>query len=479
MIRVLRMTTEFSVAQVPFTTLNTILGGRHYVCFPYGGKLAEVHSFSRSEFEQRKAYWRGHGVFHEHLDGVVIANPDLSVEDGSVYHEASGIKYHYSGLERRWINNKGVTVFFTLSLSTTYAYWTETTFDPRRNNVWSSHEVVRCETEFRNGRVMYRQSGQSGNYSTISRDCASVEEAEAVHRLQVSIGLTTMPPVKKWGSWWACETVKFPSLSNTDIEKMINKFIIPRIPIAAEDPTGFLVRECVKGQSRFSGNTLAYLSDLPDIGNTIRTALNLVQNFDDPKAYASMWLSYRFTDRLTISDTKDLHKAIKSELKRISSSSGRVTSRASTTIVAQTPYGEATVTHHARLVCDSDSHNDLCTKVKKLMDWDVWPTLENTWDRIPFSFVVDWFLDLGSILETIDAQIYTQYLRTCLFEHSIKTELSVDALPAPLHGDLVLTRYIRTGNRALPEFGILEGWDPGLPSLTNLVDGAALLIQSR
>lgn len=474
------MTTEFSVAQVYFSSLSTILGGQHYVCFPYGGKLAEVHSFEWNSFQQGEAYWRGHAVYHEHLDGVVLANPDLSIVDGStVQISSNGVVYHYSGLNRRWIDKYGRTVWCTLSLSPQLAYWTETVFDPKGKTVWSSHSGFRCQTEYRYGRVQYRTSSNTGNYATINQKAQTEEEAEAVHRLQVGVGTTAFPTWVSWGSWLSCSTVKFPSLSNQEIERLVSGIHIPDLSSVVEDPTGYLARECVKGQSRFSGNTLAYLSDLPDIGNTIRTALNLVQNFDDPKAYASMWLSYRFTDRLTISDTKEMHKAIKSELKRISSNSGRVTSRASTVVTAQTLYGEMTVVYRARLVCDSDSHNSLCTKVKKLMDWDVWPTLENTWDRIPFSFVVDWFADIGSILETIDAQIYTQYLRTCLFEQSAKTELSVATLPSPLHGDLTLTRYSRSGTNVLPEFGILEGWDPGLPSLTNLIDGAALLIQSR
>jgi hypothetical protein len=125
--------------------------------------------------------------------------------------------------------------------------------------------------------------------------------------------------------------------------------------------------------------------------------------------------------------------------------------------------------------------------IKKLMEWDVWPTLENTWDLLPFSFVVDWFLHVSTLLSNIDRLVYEQYLRVCFYERSDKFWISITPeyaasafgidparISCAIHGKVY---YRRVSER--PQLGILDGWSPTLPAPQNYVDSVALLVQSR
>lgn len=244
--------------------------------------------------------------------------------------------------------------------------------------------------------------------------------------------------------------------------------------------TGELTRECVQGQHSFDGNLLNWADKLTGWGGGIKAVLDVADNMSDPKAWASAWLSNRFGDRLEYNTSLDLLDAVWEKLLTVpipSKYSGFNVTRAS----LSTPYGGGQLTRRMRLVCSNDSVSSLMTAVKKFMDWDAWPTLENTFDLIPLSFVVDWFTNLSVILDNVDQMVYRQYLKCELCESSAKLEIPLQIRtdrPGTLYhfeGKIIL--YSRRGSSIIPEFGILEGWDPRLPSLTNIVDGASLLCQ--
>jgi hypothetical protein len=120
--------------------------------------------------------------------------------------------------------------------------------------------------------------------------------------------------------------------------------------------------------------------------------------------------------------------------------------------------------------------------IKKFYEWDAYPTLENAWDLVPFSFVVDWFINLGSILDNIDTMVYEQYLRVKLYERSDKITYKIRSdwfcrqTGYPYGVDLKLTSYERRKSNP-PDLGVLDDWSPSLPSPTNVVDLTALAIQ--
>lgn len=77
--------------------------------------------------------------------------------------------------------------------------------------------------------------------------------------------------------------------------------------------------------------------------------------------------------------------------------------------------------------------------IRQMFVLDVFPTLENVWDLIPFSFVVDWFVNVGDTLATIDFNTYTSVLKIkgVIRTTKITTNIPIGALIAPSTGGIV------------------------------------------
>jgi len=264
--------------------------------------------------------------------------------------------------------------------------------------------------------------------------------------------------------------------------------LIPRYRLP-DDYEKQLYAECVEGQNCFTSNGIAYASDIGKVGDSVRALLALVADPTSPKQWASAWLSSRFSDRLTYQDSKELLGAIRGELGRLMV---RMSYKETHSHCEYSHSPESsrlikayTISSNARLRCDNESYNSLMTAVKKFMEWDVWPSLENTWDMIPLSFVADWFINLSTILANVDRLVYEQYLRVRIYERSDKVRVifTDDAVahafgtsPDFLIGNIVGKYYTRRPAER-PQLGILDGWDPSLPAPKNYVDSAALLVQ--
>jgi hypothetical protein len=122
-----------------------------------------------------------------------------------------------------------------------------------------------------------------------------------------------------------------------------------------------------------------------------------------------------------------------------------------------------------------DSYSGIMTAVENLMRWDVWPTLENTWDAIPLSFVVDWFLPVSDLLGQIDAAVEAPYLK-CLSQYfSDRLEVRFSLPPTLGSGVVQLVRYTRRPGNVCSD---VRPFDvaPSLPSFSVVNAGDALAL---
>jgi hypothetical protein len=105
------------------------------------------------------------------------------------------------------------------------------------------------------------------------------------------------------------------------------------------------------------------------------------------------------------------------------------------------------------------------------------PSLSNTWDCLPFTFVVDWFVGLGDVLQRIHQEkiLATLKIRYC----TVSTELndSVKILVGPFAGECVgRSIYYRTCNTAIPTPDVdVVFKNP----IRHLLDGTALIVAMR
>ena len=229
-------------------------------------------------------------------------------------------------------------------------------------------------------------------------------------------------------------------------------------------------------------NTLAYVRDLKTTLGTLRATVALAKNPGSPEKWASWWLSARYGDRLTYRDTLELSHAVAHQI------SGRYKrwnkdyfiSKAfdSTIEYSESDCSHLEITRHLKLYFRPQYDDWFGNVVRSALKWDIWPTLENSWDLIPFSFVVDWFVDVQSALESIDrSNLLLLYKVLSVVQSEKKIYTYDDSIVDDLWvTNCSITAYERQVSRSLPTspFRI----DRGHLSAINIVDGISLIYQA-
>jgi hypothetical protein len=235
-------------------------------------------------------------------------------------------------------------------------------------------------------------------------------------------------------------------------------------------------REIIESFNEFDSNLIAYASDLKKTGDSIRSLLSLVSDIDNPKKWASAWLSMRYGDRLQISDTRELLESLRRSL----------TKRSMYTKVRRVFHGTHSIPGYTwrsyralTMYADNGSYSGLETAILSLLRWDAWPTLENTWDTIPLSFVVDWFLPVSDILSQIDAAVEAPYIRPLSQFVGEKSILTFDYADNGWFGQVQVSTYRRYPHPILDD--VTPFCDvTSLPSFSvvHTGDALALLVQT-
>jgi hypothetical protein len=229
---------------------------------------------------------------------------------------------------------------------------------------------------------------------------------------------------------------------------------------------------------RFNGNAIAFASDLKKTGDTIRSLLSLIHDPADPKKWASAWLSLRYGDKLQIRDARDLISSIKQSLAEAENSISRswrtLRYRSGVLLPDNVPHPSSEVSGYiaSKVYFDDITDWGLADDIRHLLEWDVWPTLENVWDLIPFSFVVDWFVSVSDVLNRMDAMFYASTL-------AVREYLWTTRLEVPLSFDGIEGKFILYERRIEDRLHPVESgsWTSSSPSMINVIDGTSLVVE--
>lgn len=217
----------------------------------------------------------------------------------------------------------------------------------------------------------------------------------------------------------------------------------------------------------FEGNGIAYIKEIKALKDTVLDLVKLMKGKKDPKFFANLWLSTRYGLRLTAQDTNSLLTSIKREVELLGRS--KATCRGAS--------HDDRTTVNCKLYYKVDRSVDPKNILEKLYKWDLLPTLENIWDLVPYSFVVDWFVNVGDILDGIDSILYTKTMDITNTCYGVKSTWSPTHLDTTLgvFGNVEATYY----SRLCPSvpFQYVPTFSGSLPSAINIVDGASLIIQ--
>lgn len=249
------------------------------------------------------------------------------------------------------------------------------------------------------------------------------------------------------------------------------------------DRVDLLTKSTASALGNFSAtdvNTLQYTTELSKAFSSLDDLSKLVAEPLSPSAWANAYLGWKWGTKQNVKDTYQIMRSAQRRFEKASLKRG-LSGRGSSRTYYVNSFGVVDVEAHTKIVA-YPKPGWAMGLVRQGLEWGVWPTFKNTVDFIPFSFVVNWFTNLSDVLESLDAQIYSEYIKPRYTTWSVKEMITVPisllAPEIPFDIDVQFSSYVR--NFAL---GVIP-FSPRTPSLDlenplaiNAVDGGALLIQ--
>lgn len=199
------------------------------------------------------------------------------------------------------------------------------------------------------------------------------------------------------------------------------------------------------------------------------------------KDLASLYLSYSFGASSTYRDYVELGDSVAKEVARYSSASRyrdrRVHSRSSGTLDFLGQRWSARYNLTAYL---DNFDQGIMGLMNTLDSWGFYPDRQAVWELVPFSFIVDWFVNVQDNLARRDAEYWREYynVHACILTYKLETNWSYQNRNSTslVGGSAHISLYNRSVERELP--CPVVDWDVHLPSgVHQWVTGAALVIQ--
>lgn len=236
----------------------------------------------------------------------------------------------------------------------------------------------------------------------------------------------------------------------------------------------------------FSGSTLEIFRDTYHIKKLL-PELRLFANWASPKSWAEVFLWFKYGIMPTYRDAIDIVKAFLSCEKENWLDVALRFEKSSTKYATTYPEGEThdgySVTHmvSARVTARPklQIENLFEALYQFLSSLNIGISARNCWELVPFSFVLDWFINTGTLMRFADWQVQTcQYeLKQLIISH--KREM--DKVPSSRYfsgssGLIKLVTYNRTLHKVFPPSNFSgEILDPS----THWMEGLALAIAMK
>lgn len=233
---------------------------------------------------------------------------------------------------------------------------------------------------------------------------------------------------------------------------------------------GEMSYDCCAQMSPYNGNSLALVHDLLTLKKQVSSVVSLLANWENPKSWASLFLSAKYGIPLTFKDMKKLIISLQETLSL--APNAKVSSSRN-----WSSKGCIYESHYSIYYNPIDSR--LVGIIPKLKEFHLIPDYSDLWDFIPFSFVVDWFINVGALLEKVDTiSEFSKYdIQGCMFSLKITKGITPEQLGFPGYkGNIILTKYDRTiSSSACPPSIARSTTTP--PTFDHWIEGTALMVQ--
>jgi hypothetical protein len=194
-----------------------------------------------------------------------------------------------------------------------------------------------------------------------------------------------------------------PSDPASQIDSLIQTLFYDESPLVEKD-YGELAHEATQKVFTNQVNMIAFVRDLAHIKDLIPKLRNLHR----VKTWANNYLALEYGVLPTIRDLQDIWEAM-SSIKPYVDKLGYKTYGAGYTDDVETDNRSWHLVQRIKIAIGEGDEglDELCNRIDNI---GAFPTLENIWDLVSYSFVVDWFVDIGGFLERIDTNLRLERL---------------------------------------------------------------------
>lgn len=237
-----------------------------------------------------------------------------------------------------------------------------------------------------------------------------------------------------------------------------------------------LSSDCMDSFYGLVSNSVQYITELTELSNLAKPLMQIFSGHISPKTLSSAYLSYEYGLRLSAKDTQSYMIMMMRKRNQLLRGFSSCAARDRVSGWYYPERCEVSLTRCLNIYYEEPS-SFIVQQADILRRAGFLPTLEMAWDFVPLSFILDWFVPIGTALSMFDKKgIFDSH---SFIEHcwSDKLHYSLDAslFSLSLQGKILLTEYSRdvspNAPRPTPRFDDLD------LSHRQLRNGSAIFLQ--
>jgi hypothetical protein len=267
-----------------------------------------------------------------------------------------------------------------------------------------------------------------------------------------------------------------PSMSVSAFRGWINTQLIPSLEELHSTIEGVhfgeLAMDATAKVNRNQSNMIAFFRDLRDP----KAMLLKLKNLKNIKVHANNYLAVQYGILPTISDLQNIVNAFKAREPYLDRHGYQTYTAVRSNASSNGVFSESL---EQRIKVAIENEDDDFKRLAQAVESAGFAlTLENVWDLIPYSFVVDWFVGVGDFLERADSRMRISKLNiryATMSQKSIKERYFLASKSYPYSGTLKLVQYSRWTEDHCP---VPPLFFQNTPTVSNhWLEASALLIQ--
>lgn len=210
---------------------------------------------------------------------------------------------------------------------------------------------------------------------------------------------------------------------------VIRKLYLPYRETLYDEDFAQLSDDCAANARYLDCNLPMLARELKNLRASTEAFVELFYGKINTKMLANVYLSSKYGARLTVRDARTVLTELDNRIGQ-QELAGKVHSRTSRVINVGVGTNRNVSWQYERVLTIAYHQNpwDVAQRCfHEAANWDALFSLQNIWDFIPYSFVIDWFLDVESALVRLDNQAYWHTLHVDTVVSSEKKTADLDA----------------------------------------------------